>query len=737
MRSIRTLVLVVVLATVAACSTGDDEAGTDEATTPSEVATAPSSTTEEQAAPGGTEPPDDQPAAPATTLPRSTRGLVTVDEDGTIVEDEVEDPGPTSFDEVVDAGIEAGIWDELEGVTRVLGWVLGQVPDDQVPGVAEVVYPGVDEVLDRANALAMTDAHSEEELEILRSYYEVFAPPPEALDSAPVATPSGFASPQGFSGMRPGAATSGCAPVDPSDWDQDVVFASCYDVLEDEVDGAALRVFVPRSFADDPIALNLGPVALGALAASVSAYRDLGTVGDMDLILTDVQMSEANGVAGTATVTAQWGTETVAGCPISILGNAWGASPEAFEQIVAHEAWHCVQHYDGYPMAVPSGTAWYREGGADFFSNVVYPSHDYEWRSIDRFDHRSTIRPLHELSYDAWMWWQYLANQRGALYVADLHRSMMAAGTNDIGLSPEFDEVFHNFIVEFVAGALKDQDGKALPRARRFLTDFADVAEDDAGRRIDMESKQYVGSKFHLAYAQELRVFQSDATATGGRYSSAEWPKRLSLPEWQGVAPEVRSECDDRSRYAFVGTSFASDQTFTVQIDEVQEAACDPCVLGTWSLRLDTFRSMIENAMAAQGGAIPGGVNWSLGGAYFLQFVDQEVVREQRDALEIMFGMDGVGAFSTTIDSFAAGTYSADGERLTVNDLVESYNQVTTSLPFGGTYSFPSAIDQGAGGYVCDEDTLTVTVDGFDPVVWDRVDKILEPPAGDVTTSGG
>src|SRR5690606_9493582 len=282
---------------------------------------------------------------------------------------------------------------------------------------------------------------------------EVFAPSPEALDTAPQAAPSGFASLRGVAGRGLNASASGCVPVDPSDWDQDVVFASCYDVLEDEVEGAKLRVFVPRSFADDPVALNLGPVALAALGTSVRAYRDLGTVDDMDLIMTDVQMTGASGRSGTATVTAQWGMETTVGCPIAILGNAWAGSPEAFEQVVAHEAWHCVQHYDGFPMAVPSRTAWYREGGAHFFSNVAYPSNDYEWGVIDAFDLRSVTRPLHDLSYDAWMWWQYLSHQRGERFVADLHRSMMSAGSNDLGLGAEYDETFHNFIVEFAAGA--------------------------------------------------------------------------------------------------------------------------------------------------------------------------------------------------------------------------------------------------------------------------------------------
>lgn len=731
----------VAIIALAACSNGADSGVADD--TPGSTDDGTTTTAADSAEPDATPAPADEPTdtsapepadVPVTTVPRPTTPLLTVDEDGTIVEADVPAPGPTSFDEVVDAGIEAGNWDEIEGLTRVLGWVLGQVAADQVPGVTEVLHPGLDEVLDRANALALGGAHTDEELATLRTYYEVFAPSPEALDSSPRVTPTGFAGLRSV--PRQDASASGCAPVDPTDWDADVVFASCYDVLEDEVEGARLRVFVPRSFADDPVALNLGPVALGALGDSVRAYQDLGTIGDMDLILSDVQMSGADGVGGTATVTAQWDMETVVGCPISIFGNAWGSSPEAFEQIVAHEAWHCVQHYDGYPMAVPDGTAWYREGGAHFFSNVVYPSHDYEWGTIDTFDYRSTFRPLHELSYDAWMWWQYLGRQRGERYVADLHRSMMEAGGNGVALIDGLDETFHNFVVEFAAGNLKDQDGKSLPRARRYITIDPDVSKNDAGRKIEMKANRYVGAKFHLAYAKELRVFQTDATSTGGRYSSAEWEERLSLPSWQGVAPEVRSKCDDRSRYAFVGTSFVGDQTFTVQIDKVEEAACDPCVLGTWSLQLDTFRSMIENAVAAQGAAFPPGVSWSFGGAYYVQFVDQEVVREQRDGLQIMFGMEGMGEFSITVDSYATGTYSADGERLTVNDLVESFNRVTTSLPFGGEYSFPSAIDQGTGSYVCDDDVLTITVDGYDPVVWDRVDKILEPPAGDVTATG-
>jgi hypothetical protein len=33
----------------------------------------------------------------------------------------------------------------------------------------------------------------------------------------------------------------------------------------------------------------------------------------------------------------------------------------------------------------------------------------------------------------------------------------------------------------------------------------------------------------------------------------------------------------------------------------------------------------------------------------------------------------------------------------------------------------------GSGTYACERDDLTVTVAGFDPVAWDRVDRILVP----------
>ena len=184
--------------------------------------------------------------APVTTAPRPSEPMI-VDEDGGLVEQDVAALGPLTFDEVVDFGIDSGIWDERDGLTNVLGWVLGEVASDQVPGIDEVVFPDLGDVLRRANALALGDEYNESELVSLRAYYEVFAPPADSLDAATLASPEDLVGPQGFARPAAQGATSDCAPVDPADWDSAVVFSSCYDVLTQEVAGVRLRVFVPAA----------------------------------------------------------------------------------------------------------------------------------------------------------------------------------------------------------------------------------------------------------------------------------------------------------------------------------------------------------------------------------------------------------------------------------------------------------------------------------------------------------
>ncbi len=697
------------LLVLAACS-GDDDRATSDPTpsaTQSDDSTAPPSS--------ATLPP------PPTTTPRPTQTLGVADPDtGEVTEVEVPAAGPTTFDQVIDFGIDAGLWDEIGGVTAVLDFIVGALPAEQVPGVDEILTGEVTDVLLRAEALIEQGAGDDDARAVLEQRLSLILPSPETLDQIadqPGALRSGFA-------PVPASPTAGCAPVDPNDWDVAAWLEGCYKVVERQLPDATLRVFYPAWYDDDASLASLTTVTLDALEKSITTFRPLGPVGDIDAIFSATDTVENDNTLGSAIRSRSNGV--VDGCRVSLWPVSSAESIDAFSQTVAHEAWHCVQYYDGMD---PTGDArWFVEGGAEFFSNVAYPTVDDEHGWIATFD-EGVKTPLHSMEYEAWIWWQHLANEFSPSWVADLHRQMYGTGLS-LDAVGGLEPLFHDFVSDYVAGVVIDQSGAALPRARMFLSPRM-VTEDDQGRQVGAAFTSWAPVRWYLSYDKELRVLQTDSS-TGGTRSMAAWTERSDRPSWTGVVPEIRSTCTEKANYAVVTTDASTDPTtstldFRVVIDTVERAECDPCLLGTWSLDLNTFADQIRGGVEAQDG-FPAGASLDLAGAYYTAFDDSSTVLQQRDDLMITMTLEGVGPIIFTINSFGSGRYTADGETLTIDDFVETSNDVTTSFPFGATYSFPGAIDDGVGTYICDADNLHVTIDAYAPVSFARVDKILTPP---------
>ncbi len=715
---------------IAACSGGTDDArtvtttsvGVDDESVGSDVSAdeANSITT--------TEPDAATTPATMTTLPRATMTVVQIDPvTGEATEVEQTEPGPATLAEVVDFGIEAGLWDQLGGLERVLGHLAGVVDAGQVPGVEDVQTGEFSEVLDRANSLALSGDYSDDELARLRRLYEVFVPTTETLEAIATAERS---RPQGFAATRATAATPDCAPLDVDDADADAWVVGCYRMIQSDLGDALVRVFYPDWYDADGNLASVPPIILETLIHSTETFRSLGTVGNIDVIIAAVE-TETFSSGATAGVTAQWQMETVVGCPITLNPGAMDLGPDVTEQVIAHEAWHCVQHYDGYPTTVLADSHWYREGGAHYFSNVAYPRADYEHRWLRFFD-EGLEKPIFDMSYEAWIFWQYLGNQNGVGAVADLHREMMNAGTSAIQLLRPYQEQFHDFIVDYVAGVVLDQSGAALPQPTHYHV-LPTVTKQSAGTKLELELEPLTATRWIVQYDKQLRVIQTDASSNAFN-SMVKWSEHTNRPAWQGIHPEVRSSCGSATKYAGVTTNVQSLNTLTVTIDVVEEASCDPCLLGTWSLDLNTFEQMIVSGMQAQGGGLPPGTSFELSGAYYVAFGEDSAVLEQRDGLTILASSQGF-SIPIRINSFAEGEYSADGQRVTVSGIIESYNEVTIDAPVSFTTSQPSVLENGFGSYTCSADALVVTVDGFDSVAFARVDKILVPP--DSPANGG
>jgi hypothetical protein len=698
----------------------------------------------------------DDSSTPTTVAP-GTRAAISIDpQTGEPVESEVDISGPTTFGEVVDSGIDAGLWDEVAGLTQVLGYAVGAIPANQVPGVTEVHTREINEILERANALALSGDYSQDELADLQRWYEIAVPPNDAIellaDSATtpqalspaytgeeISTDPGNALAQRASGgseanaVRAGSfiqAQGNCEPVVADEFSSYAVIEGCYEMFEDSVAGVTIRVLYPSWYNEDETLAHLPLLAREALETSVTTYESLGEIGDMTAIFSLVATAESGRTPAVATHHAQWATASIPpGCPITIFPTGFeGEGP--FKQVLAHEAWHCVQDYGGFPTGVAEGTEWYHEGGAEYFSNVAYPTVDREHQSLSTFDSDSLTKPLWDLSYEAWVWWQFLANQQSPRFVADLQLQMAQAGDKGHGAIAGHDKDFQRFVVEYVAGKIADESGANLPPGSQFRQPFAKVTKDDKGKTLEFEVQPFVAGRFIIQYDPELRVFESDATSTDGEVAMVEWEKTSSLDEWKQVAPEVRSKCKDKKYYALAVTTGEGTHTVKVKIDRIEEASCDPCMLGTWDLDLDTFAAMILDAGADGGQALPPGTSMEFRGNYYTSLDDQGAMKEQRDGLVISMS-SAQGSIDFTIDSYAEGRYTADGEQLDVFEVFELFADVSTSVPGLGGMEFPqgsSFSDGGSGAYECRTDDMTVTMEGFLPLRYDRVDKILSPP---------
>ncbi|KAL2066771.1 hypothetical protein VTL71DRAFT_2843 [Oculimacula yallundae] len=98
-------------------------------------------------------------------------------------------------------------------------------------------------------------------------------------------------------------------------------------------------------------------------------------------------------------------------------------------QSLAHEAYHCAQYLafkDNFNM-------WVREGTADYFSNVVYPSVDYEWRMDNRsnrmYNPRIPIYADAERSYAMNLFFQSMAMTGGPSYVHSFFMGLPPQGS--------------------------------------------------------------------------------------------------------------------------------------------------------------------------------------------------------------------------------------------------------------------------------------------------------------------
>jgi hypothetical protein len=163
--------------------------------------------------------------------------------------------------------------------------------------------------------------------------------------------------------------------------------------------------------------------------------------------------------------------------------------------------------------------------------------------------------------------------------------------------------------------------------------------------------------------------------------------------------------------------------TPAANVSTAEQAVCDPCLLGTWGLRLGTFSDYITTLVKTEGGDVDG-LTLLIDGSYTFEFEANGALSSDKN-ITVQALLEDVGvAPSTNVTGSESGRYNADGRQLTVTgwqgDSTASIGEISQSI-----FSGPEAQ---SSGYTCEDEVLTMTTLPYGPLVFDLLDGPPEPP---------
>ncbi|MEM7802273.1 MAG: DUF6055 domain-containing protein, partial [Chloroflexota bacterium] len=280
-------------------------------------------------------------------------------------------------------------------------------------------------------------------------------------------------------------------------------------------EAAEATLYLPQFDLDDPRYPYI-VYALAATQESINTYEKWGTMPDFQM-----QFSPLS-TPGTTLADADPNTSL---CHINVYGGAFNQDPEDFQQTLAHEIFHCYQffNYKGQVYG-PSNNAedWWLEGTAQYFSNVVYPAANDEYKYEDSFTEDSRIKSITKMDYETFLFFQFLGNTIGDEGILALLNEMPTNGSHDeqtIALSKvaNMELLFHQFAQQFVDRSIADSSGVIVMQdplrndeqglnAEREVTKEGDVELDTSIRGPFVIARIKVTYKSGARYDQTAKV---------------------------------------------------------------------------------------------------------------------------------------------------------------------------------------------------------------------------------------
>lgn len=342
-----------------------------------------------------------------------------------------------------------------------------------------------------------------------------------------------------------------------------------------------------QGWVDDEIHEILLTAAREAMTEAVTVYSAIATMPEVYLFLVRESWNKLD-QADT------WIAVPDEPCRIRLMWDSMRAKPLAInKQTIAHELFHCVQFQQFGPEAMlKSGVPaheWWIEGGADFFSAVVYPNVNDEW-NWSRW-YRSS-QPLWKHSYAASVFFEWLYNNPDAgISASAIWEWMKAFSVNwdwpseasRVAALSQMADWFPRFIEAQEGKGVPDTDGiSVVPRyypmpTHRFTTS---ISKSSPSSQHTIKVVSFTGdlSATELKEGQTLSLFytsQSDKLKVKYKLDLGNAYEDLWQEVNKGDKITLKLPCGQGGVLQLLTTNVAADdQSLTITITRKEKEKC-------------------------------------------------------------------------------------------------------------------------------------------------------------------
>lgn len=511
-----------------------------------------------------------------------------------------------------------------------------------------------------------------------------------------------------------------CASLSPKrDRFKDTGLVDCLRYSSQHINGADFRVYYPVEW--DPNggwgSGYLEPAA-EALERSAKVYGKLGLMANVNVVFS--LLNQDNGTAY-----ANAGLDLLTSeqpCVVAIFTPSAQLSVEVFQQIVAHELFHCFQYWNLDPQmhAGSSARKWWVEGSAEYFGNVVYPNVNEEWDRIAEFDDRSPTTPLTKLTYPNTVFFQYLANKVGNEGVIGFLASLATSGGTEaqeraLRAYPGFADLFQDFAQSYLDKQIADTGGGMLPLNPVIEPANPTIA---GSTRLELQADPFVVYRLAPVFdAGDAYAIDTERSDEPGGLGARVHPGAGS---WNGTLPAT-IDCSDPHEFLLAITVIdaapedSTTVTFNIAAADAKCKKTDACLMGVW--KATDVQAYFDAAYPAVNPDMQ--LTYSgIEGSLFYTFDADAVTVSARD-FQILAKADLAGFeadFIVAMDGDATAPYRTDGHGGGEADLVTNTIVMTATVFLNGEGIVSNSVNELApviGGrfeYSCKGKTLKLSL---------------------------